>query len=157
MRGVTMMRNMAACLGLLNVATGGRAMAAHSAYVIWYLRGRDEEGELFLMSDGLGVGYGARPTADGNDAVYLVAQENFPSEFLDSVFPVRVLRYAINPDTGGPGTLARRLRPDPRGRGAGAGGNGLDAHRQRRASALGRRRRACRRYRPVRGQSGPAG
>src|SRR5262245_9775231 len=103
MRGVTMMRNMATCLGLLNVATGGRAMAAHSAYVIWYLRGRDDNGELFLLSDGLGVGYGARPTADGNDAVYLVAQENFPSEFLDSVFPVRVRRYAINPDTGGPG------------------------------------------------------
>jgi N-methylhydantoinase B len=103
MRGVTMMRNMATCLGLLNVATRGRAMAAHSAYVIWYLRGRDGNGELFLLSDGLGVGYGARPTADGNDAVYLVAQENFPSEFLDSVFPVRVLRYAINPDTGGPG------------------------------------------------------
>ena len=103
MRGVTMMRNMAACLGLLNVATGGQAMAAHSAYVIWYLRGRDDEGELFLLSDGLGVGYGARPTADGNDAVYLVAQENFPSEFLDSVFPVRVRSYAINPDTGGPG------------------------------------------------------
>ena len=78
-------------------------MAAHSAYVIWYLRGHDDEGELFLMSDGLGVGYGARPTADGNDAVYLVAQENFPAEFLDSVFPVRVRRYAINPDTGGPG------------------------------------------------------
>jgi N-methylhydantoinase B len=103
MRGVTMMRNMATCLGLLNVATKGGAMAAHSAYVIWYLRGRDDKGELFLLSDGLGVGYGARPTADGNDAVYLVAQENFPSEFLDSVFPVRVTCYAINPDTGGPG------------------------------------------------------
>jgi N-methylhydantoinase B len=103
MRGITMMRNMAACLGLLNVATDGRAMASHSAYVIWYLRGRDAMGELFLLSDGLGVGYGARPTADGNDAVYLVAQENFPAEFLDSVFPVRVLRYAINPDSGGPG------------------------------------------------------
>jgi N-methylhydantoinase B len=103
MRGVTMMRNMAACLGLLNVATGGAAAASHSAYVIWYLRGRDDKGELFLLSDGLGVGYGARPHADGNDAVYLVAQENFPSEFLDSVFPVRVIRYAINPDTGGPG------------------------------------------------------
>jgi N-methylhydantoinase B len=103
MRGVTMMRNMATCLGLLNVATGGQAMAAHSAYVIWYLRGRDDNDELFLLSDGLGVGYGARPTADGNDAVYLVAQENFPSEFLDSVFPVRVLSYAINPGTGGPG------------------------------------------------------
>jgi N-methylhydantoinase B len=103
MRGVTMMRNMAACLGLLNVATGGKAMAAHSAYVIWYMRGRDENDELFLLSDGLGVGYGARTTADGNDAVYLVAQENFPSEFLETVFPVRVRRYAINPDTGGPG------------------------------------------------------
>ena len=103
MRGITMMRNMAACLGLLNVATRGGAMAAHSAYVIWYLRGHDQSGELFLLSDGLGVGYGARPTADGNDAVYLVAQENFPAEFLDGVFPVRVMRYAINPDTGGPG------------------------------------------------------
>jgi N-methylhydantoinase B len=67
------------------------------------LRGLDEKRRLFLMSDGLAVGYGARPTADGNDAVYLVAQENFPSEFLDSVFPVRVLAYSINPDTGGPG------------------------------------------------------
>jgi N-methylhydantoinase B len=103
MRGVTMMRNMATCLGLLNVATGGQAMAAHSAYVIWYLRGQNDDGELFLMSDGLGVGYGARPTADGNDAVYLVAQENLPAEFVDSVFPVRVRSYAINPDTGGPG------------------------------------------------------
>jgi N-methylhydantoinase B len=103
MRGVTMMRNLAAMLGLLNVATDGRAMAAHSAYVIWYMRGKGDDGQLFLMSDGLGVGYGARPTADGNDAVYLVAQENFPSEFLDTAFPVRVRRYAINPDTGGPG------------------------------------------------------
>lgn len=103
MRGVTMMRNMAACLGLLNVATEGRAMAAHSAYVIWYLRGRKDDGDLFLLSDGLGVGYGARPSADGNDAVYLVAQENFPSEFLDSVFPVRTRAYAIHADSGGPG------------------------------------------------------
>ena len=153
MRGVTMMRNMAACLGLLNVATGGQAMAAHSAYVIWYLRGRDDEGELFLLSDGLGVGYGARPTADGNDAVYLVAQENFPSEFLDSVFPVRVIRYAINPDTGGPG----RWR----------GGCGLireievlapEAMVSMRidsvdASTLGRRRRARGRHRALRRQS----
>ena len=103
MRGITMMRNMAACLGLLAVATGGQAMAAHSAYVIWYMRGRQDDGELFLLSDGLGVGYGARPTADGNDAVYLVAQENFPSEFLDQVFPLRTRAYAINPDSGGPG------------------------------------------------------
>jgi N-methylhydantoinase B len=103
LRGVTLMRHMAVCLGLIATATGGQAMAAHSAYVIWYLRGRDTDGELFLMSDGIGVGYGARPFADGNDAVYLVAQENYPAEFLEAIYPVRLLRYAINPDTGGPG------------------------------------------------------
>jgi len=55
------------------------------------------------MSDGIGVGYGARPFADGNDAVYLVAQENYPAEFLEAIYPVRLKRYAINPDTGGAG------------------------------------------------------
>ena len=103
LRGITLMRHMAVCLGLIATATGGEAMAAHSAYVIWYLRGRDDNGELFLMSDGIGVGYGARPFADGNDAVYLVAQENYPAEFLEAIYPVRLKRYAINPDTGGPG------------------------------------------------------
>ena len=103
LRGVTMMRNLSGLLGLMNVATGGQAMAAHSAYVIWYVRGRDDNGDLFLMSDGVGVGYGARPHADGNDAIYLVAQENYPAEFLDAVFPVRVREYAIHADTGGPG------------------------------------------------------
>ncbi|MFL5286644.1 MAG: hydantoinase B/oxoprolinase family protein [Rhodopila sp.] len=103
LRGVTMMRNLSGLLGLMNVATNGQAMAAHSAYVIWYLRGRTDDGRTYLMSDGVGVGYGARPFADGNDAIYLVAQENYPVEFLDSVYPVRVREYAINRDTGGPG------------------------------------------------------
>ncbi|MBM3526048.1 MAG: hydantoinase B/oxoprolinase family protein, partial [Alphaproteobacteria bacterium] len=77
LRGVTLMRNVAACLGLVNVATGGKAPAAHSAYVIWYIRGRKDDGSLFLMTDGVGVGYGARPEYDGIDAVYLIAQENY--------------------------------------------------------------------------------
>jgi N-methylhydantoinase B len=103
LRGVTLMRNVAACLGLINVATQGKAPAAHCAYVIWYIRGRKDDGSLFLMTDGVGVGYGARPSCDGIDAVYLIAQENYPAEFLDAIYPVRLRRYAINPDTGGPG------------------------------------------------------
>jgi N-methylhydantoinase B len=103
LRGVTLMRNVAGCLGLLAVATGGNAMASHSAYVIWNLRGLDDDGTFFLMSDGMGVGYGARPYADGHDAVFNVGQENYPAEFLDAVYPLRVLRYAINADTGGAG------------------------------------------------------
>jgi len=103
LRGVTLMRNVAGCLGLLAVATGGRAMASHSAYVIWNLRGQDNDGKFFLLSDGMGVGYGARPYADGHDAVFNVGQENYPAEFLDAVYPVRVRRYAVNADTGGAG------------------------------------------------------
>lgn len=106
MRGLTMMRMLAALNGLINVA-GGQAPAAHSAYVIAMLRGthRTEAGTLepFLLSDGIGVGYGARPNADGIDAVYFVAQENYPVEFLELGYPVRVHTYGIVRDSGGPG------------------------------------------------------
>jgi N-methylhydantoinase B len=103
MRGSTIMRQMVACMGLVARASEGQCNAAHSAYVIYHLRGRRDDGSLFLLSDGLGVGYGARPTADGNDAIYLVANENYPCEFVETSYPIRVVRYAIHPDTGGPG------------------------------------------------------
>jgi N-methylhydantoinase B len=101
LRGMTMMRFLAVLNGLVNVA-GGEAPAAHSAYVIILLRGT-VTGEPFLMSDGLGVGYGARPNADGIDAVYFVAQENYPVEFLELGYPVRLRRYGIHRDSGGAG------------------------------------------------------
>jgi N-methylhydantoinase B len=101
LRGMTMMRFLAVLNGLVNVA-GGEAPAAHSAYVVLLLRGT-ADGEPFLMSDGLGVGYGARPNADGIDAVYFVAQENYPVEFLELGYPVRLRRYGIHRDSGGAG------------------------------------------------------
>ena len=101
MRGMTMMRMLATLNGLINVA-GTPAPAAHSAYVIMLLRGL-AGGKPFLMSDGIGVGYGARPTADGIDTVYFVAQENYPVEFLELGYPVRLTTYGVNRDSGGPG------------------------------------------------------
>ncbi len=101
LRGLTMMRVLAALNGLVNVA-GGTAPAAHSAYVILMLRGT-MDGKPFLMSDGVGVGYGGRADADGIDTVYFVAQENYPVEFLELGYPVRLLRYGVNCDSGGAG------------------------------------------------------
>ncbi|UFN48916.1 hydantoinase B/oxoprolinase family protein [Roseomonas sp. OT10] len=101
MRGLTMMRTLAALNGLVAVA-GGEAPAAHAAYVIMLLRGM-HQGKPFLMSDGLGVGYGARGFADGIDGVYFVAQENYPVEFLELEYPVRLRHYALHRDSGGPG------------------------------------------------------
>ncbi len=106
MRGLTTMRAISAFGGLVNVA-GGKAPAANSAYVVTIMRGnfRNEKGDLerFLLADGIGVGYGARPNADGIDAVYFVAQENYPVEFLETGYPVRLLRYGVVPDSGGAG------------------------------------------------------
>ena len=106
MRGLTMMRVLAGLMGLVNVA-GGKGPAAHSAYVITLMRGTftDEKSEKqpFLLSDGIGVGYGARPYADGIDAVYFVAQENYPVEFVELGYPVRLTHYGIAGDSGGPG------------------------------------------------------
>jgi N-methylhydantoinase B len=106
MRGLTAMRMISAICGLLNTG-GGVAPASNSAYVVNIMRGkfRDADSQLqpYLLADGIGVGYGARATADGIDAVYFVAQENYPVEFLESGYPVRMRSYAIVPDSGGPG------------------------------------------------------
>lgn len=101
-RGLTMMRLLSSCMGLVNAA-GGQSTAANCAYVIYFARGIGTDGKPFLLSDGLGVGYGARPYADGIDAVYYVAQENYPAEMLEMNYPVRLRSYSIHGDSGGPG------------------------------------------------------
>jgi N-methylhydantoinase B len=52
----------------------------------------------------VGVGQGARPFADGLDVIYSArGQRNFPVEFYETEFPVRILQYVVAPDSGGPG------------------------------------------------------
>ncbi|MCY4366561.1 MAG: hydantoinase B/oxoprolinase family protein [Chloroflexi bacterium] len=85
-------------------ANGGDAMAAMAVYVIAYWRMKDAgTGEWLLCTDGIAVGHGARPQADGIYAVYSRHNENYPAEFMDMEYPLRMERYAINPDSGGPG------------------------------------------------------
>jgi len=106
MRGLTMMRVLATLNGLVNAAGGG-APAAHAAYVVAMIRGSvtapDGTPQRFLLVDGIGVGYGARSFADGLDAVYFVAQENYPVEFTELDYPIRFRRYGMVCDSGGPG------------------------------------------------------
>jgi N-methylhydantoinase B len=102
-RGATLVRIIACCCALIAKATNGDAVAANNVYGLYYMRGSTDDGAPFLLTDGVGVGCGARPFADGIDAVYLVAQENYPAEFMDATFPVRLLRYELKCDSGGPG------------------------------------------------------
>jgi N-methylhydantoinase B len=103
-RAHTLARVQSCMLALLALATDGDVPAANSVYNIYFLRGVDRAtGEPFLCSDGVAVGYGARPFADGLDAIYYVAQKNYPAEFMEMVFPLRLRRYALHRDSGGPG------------------------------------------------------
>ena len=103
-RAHTLARVQSGVLALLALATGGDVAAPNSVYNIYFLRGMDRtRGEPFLCSDGIAVGYGARPFADGLDAIYYVAQKNYPAEFMEMVFPMRLRQYALHRDSGGPG------------------------------------------------------
>lgn len=88
---------------VLAQATSGQVMAGTAVYVIAYWRMRDTNGQWILCTDGIAVGHGARPFSDGLDAIYQRHNENYPGEFMEMEYPLRMERYAIMPDSGGAG------------------------------------------------------
>jgi N-methylhydantoinase B len=104
MRANTRFRVMSCIFGALAQANGGRAPAGSPVYVLYYFRAWDEAARRpILCIEGLGVGLGARPFADGVDVIYYIAQENYPVEYVERDFPLRVERYVARADSGGPG------------------------------------------------------
>ena len=104
MRSHAVMRVNSSIFASLAKATGGNAAAASSVYVLYYLRSLHKTtGRLDLCIEGLAVGFGARPFGDGIDAVYYVAQKNYPVEFAEMEFGVQIEAYAMHRDSGGPG------------------------------------------------------
>ena len=104
LRSHTMIRVNTALFGAIAEATGGDASAASSVYVLYYLRSQDRaSGRDNLCIEGLAVGFGARTYADGIDAVYYVAQKNYPLEFAEMEFGVEIEAFRIHVDSGGPG------------------------------------------------------
>jgi N-methylhydantoinase B len=104
MRANTMFRVLSCVFGTLAQSNGGQVPAASPVYVLYYFRAWDEAHRRpILCIEGLGVGLGARPFADGVDVIYYIGQENYPVEYVEREFPLRVERYAVRPDSGGPG------------------------------------------------------
>ncbi len=104
LRTNTLARVQSSCFGLIDIASPDHAHASSSIYSFNHIGGIDSRtGNPFLKSMGVAVGHGARPHADGIDAVYYVAQKNYPVEFVEQNYPLRVRRYSINLDSGGPG------------------------------------------------------
>ena len=85
-------------------AADGNVMAGAAVDVIAYWRMKDgDSGNWLLCTDGIAVGHGARPFGDGLDAIYQRHNENYPGEFMEMEYPLRLERYAISTDSGGPG------------------------------------------------------
>ncbi|MBV40379.1 MAG: hydantoinase B/oxoprolinase family protein [Alphaproteobacteria bacterium] len=104
LRSHTMIRVNNAIFGALAQATGGQAAAASCVYVLYYLRSQNHKtGRIDLCIEGLAVGFGGRPHADGLDAVYYVAQKNYPIEFAEMEFGVRIEAFRVHRDSGGAG------------------------------------------------------
>lgn len=104
LRTNTLARVQSSCFGLIDIASPEDAHASSSIYSFNHIGGIDcNTGKPFLKSMGVAVGHGARPHADGIDAVYYVAQKNYPVEFVEQNYPLRVRRYSINCNSGGPG------------------------------------------------------
>ena len=81
--------------GTLALATDGQTNAASSVYVIYMLRSLiSQSGDCTLCIEGLGVGFGARPFADGPDAIYYVAGELSSGICRDGVCVYRYLPQA---------------------------------------------------------------
>ena len=63
------------------------------------------DGGFFAMVDEAGGGWGARPGADGEDAMVMGDIRNNPVEVSERKFPVRVDSYALREGSGGAGTF----------------------------------------------------
>ncbi len=97
---------MNAILKALSAADPRDVPAPSANYGIVTFRAHDPAtGRLVYCFDGLGIGMGARPWADGIDSVYLIGQKNNPAEWMETEYPLRVMRYAIAPNSGGPGLM----------------------------------------------------
>lgn len=103
-RMTCMLRMISAYTIAMAKAFDGEVVADMQNIQIYGLYGQDLEGKLFLMREIFGAGSGARPYADGTDAVDLVPySKNLPAEFIEQRFPVEVLHVGLATDSGGAG------------------------------------------------------
>ncbi|QKY21356.1 hydantoinase B/oxoprolinase family protein [Halolamina sp. CBA1230] len=92
-------RVLAACQGTMNNVTfGGTDPREEDGDA-------DSEGEPYAFYETQAGGFGGRAGKDGMDGVHVHMSNtmNTPVEVLETAYPLRVLRYALRPDSGGAG------------------------------------------------------
>ncbi len=95
-------RSVAACQGTMNNLTLGASGTTGAGTESDGDRGRDDAYTFYETQAG---GFGGRTGRDGMDAVHVHMSNtlNTPAEVLETAYPLRVLAYALRPDSGGAG------------------------------------------------------
>ena len=103
----TCQRVVDAILGALSQVIPERVVAASNGATTAIIFGGTEalSGRDFVYVEALGGGMGARASKDGMDGVqvHITNTSNLPIESMEMEYPLRVLRYELVPDSGGPG------------------------------------------------------
>lgn len=90
-----------------NIIPEKLAGAHYGDSMVCYLSGvNPETGELFLYDEPTVGGWGGSISGDGQDCLINVTNgdfKNYPIEVFESHYPIKVNRYEIRPDSGGPG------------------------------------------------------
>lgn len=94
-------------LGALSQVIPERVVAASNGATTAIIFGGTKalSGRDFVYIEALGGGMGARASKDGMDGVqvHITNTSNLPIEAMEMEYPLRVLRYELVPDSGGPG------------------------------------------------------
>jgi N-methylhydantoinase B len=103
----TCQRVVDAIMGAMSQAIPDRVVAASNGATTAIIFGGTKAltGHDFVYVEALGGGMGAHASKDGMDGVqvHITNTSNLPVEAMELEYPLRVLRYSLVPDSGGPG------------------------------------------------------
>jgi len=105
-RGVTGARAIDAAMGVLAQALPDRVPAAgEGGTTSVRIGGYDDQGKAFIVFDSVVGTWGALPFGDGMDgcSAFRGSLSNVPVEVIESEAPIRIHRYGLRQDSGGPG------------------------------------------------------
>jgi N-methylhydantoinase B len=104
-RGITGYRVIDCMFGALAQAVPERVAADNSGGSTLPTISGWRDGVPFVFCETFMGNFGAAPTHDGQEGMAHIGanQSNVPVEMIEAEYPIRIERYAIEPDTGGPG------------------------------------------------------
>jgi len=102
-RHYALIRSFSVALGVLARAMQGQVPQGADNMSGVSFSGERASGERWYLSMPLGGGSCGRPFADGTDAVLMTPGRNVPCEYAETYYPLRIMEFGLNPDSGGAG------------------------------------------------------